>query len=228
MKIVKTGAFSPEMLLDDFAKMVKAVDDNPSSYKDNSGLIYELEKVIENSQTVHSLESRLTALEERLSAISKPAFEYPTDTVDTDNYTAEVEPEYGMIPFYNKVAAGSPIDQSEDQGMVVRVPMRFIKTKLSDYYAIRVHGNSMIDALIPDGSMVLIRKSDVPQHGKIQLVRIDGQATLKRMRQGEDHNWTLCHEDGTGQTVPLGDDNMIQGDFAAVLPPNTKPYMRKD
>jgi len=76
--------------------------------------------------------------------------------------------------------------------------------------------------------MVLIRRSDVPVNGKIQLVRIDGQATLKRMREGEDNSWTLCHEDGTGRTIPLREDSQVQGEFVAVLPPNTKPYTRKD
>jgi len=108
----------------------------------------------------------------------------------------------------------------------VEVPTRLVKTKPDDYYAMRVKGNSMIDALIPDGSMVLLRWADAPRHGKIQAVKIDEGVTLKRMAEGEDRGWTLCHEDGTGRTVPLGEANGVVGDFVAVLPPNTKPHMR--
>jgi SOS-response transcriptional repressor LexA len=105
-------------------------------------------------------------------------------------------------------------------------PLRFIKTELTDYYALRVRGHSMIDAFIYDGSMVLIKRADVPQHGKIQAVWIDGRVTLKRMREGEDHGWTLCYEDGTGRTIPLGEENLVRGEFVAVLPQDTKPRMR--
>jgi SOS-response transcriptional repressor LexA len=86
----------------------------------------------------------------------------------------------------------------------------------------------MIDAHIPDGSMVLVKKSDAPQHQKIQVVWIDDRVTLKRMHEGEDHGWTLCYEDGTGRTISLGDENMVQGTFEAVLPPATMPYMREE
>jgi SOS-response transcriptional repressor LexA len=84
----------------------------------------------------------------------------------------------------------------------------------------------MMDALIPDGSMVLIRKSDTPVDKAIQVVSIDGQATLKRLREGEDHSWTVCYEDGSGRTITMGEGLRVQGDFVAVLPPSTRPRMR--
>ena len=147
-------------------------------------------------------------------------------TGDGEGYTAEPEPKYGRVMYCDDVAAGPPIWQVEDASRVVDVPLRLIKTKPEDYYVLLVRGNSMIDALIPDGSMVLIRKSDVPEHGKIQVIWIDDRVTLKRMREDEDHGWTLCYEDGTRRTIPLGNKNLIQGDFVAVLPPLSRPYMR--
>jgi SOS-response transcriptional repressor LexA len=174
------------------------------------------------------IESRLSALEKRLKAA--PDLEYPAETGDEGSYTAEHEPEYriqtGNVVFCDDIAAGPPIWQSEDKGRVVDVPHHLIKTRESDYYALRVKGNSMIDAFIPDGSMALIKKSDVPQHGKIQVIWLDGRVTLKRMQEEEDHSWTLCYEDGTERTIPLGEQNLIQGDFVAVLPPATRPRTR--
>jgi repressor LexA len=110
--------------------------------------------------------------------------------------------------------------------MVVDVPLRYIKTNVGDYYALRIRGNSMIDALIPDGSLVLIRKSDTPVDGAIQVVSRDGRATLKRLREREDHGWTVCYEDGSGRTIAMGEGLRVQGDFVAVLPPSTRPRMR--
>jgi repressor LexA len=159
---------------------------------------------------------------------ASPEVEYPAATENKDSYTAEPEPVYNTenVAFCDDVAAGPPIWQSEENGWVVDVPRHLIKAKNSDYYALRVKGNSMIDAFIPDGSMVLIRKSDVPEHGKIQVIWIDDRVTLKRMREEEEHSWTLCYEDGTGRTIPLGENNRVQGTFEAVLPPATRPQMR--
>jgi SOS-response transcriptional repressor LexA/DNA-binding XRE family transcriptional regulator len=211
----------------------KIVDGVYTWLKSPDGLLVEnLEKIIyratANHIKIYNIESRLSALENRLK--SAPEQEYPAKVGDGSGYTAEPEHEYRIqtltVAFCDDVAAGPPLWQSEDKGWVVDVPSHFIKTKESDYYALRVKGNSMIDALIPDGSMALIKKSDTPQHGKIQVVWLDGRVTLKRMREEEDHSWTLCYEDGTGRTIPLVEETLIQGDFAAVLPPATMPRLR--
>ena len=129
---------------------------------------------------------------------------------------------------WEDTAAGPPVRQSGDGGLAADAPLRYIKTKPEDYYALRARGNSMTDASIPDGSMALIQWSDVPKDGLIQAVRIDGRVTLKRMREGEDRAWTLCCEDGSGRTIPLGEDSQVQGDFAGVLPPSARPRMREE
>jgi SOS-response transcriptional repressor LexA len=208
-----------------------------------SPILEEIEKImLLNTMKHDEIESRLSSLEDRLKAIPKTYEDEDTYTVETDPdyedasyrnlFVAESEPtpEYvtRSIAFCDDVAAGPPIWQSEDKGRVVDVPYHLIKTSENDYYALRVKGNSMIDAFIPDGSMVLIKKSDVPQHGKIQVIWLDDRVTLKRMREDEDHGWSLCYEDGTGRTIPLGENNQIQGTFEAVLPPATRPRMRRE
>jgi SOS-response transcriptional repressor LexA len=217
--------------------------------QDKHPILSDLENLIDEKTrrygfAISNMESRISTLENRLIAASEtdeviyPFKNGSMDSSTTDSmhkhldyqYVADPEPEYeahtGTVDYYDDIAAGPPMRQSADNDRVVDVPHRLIKTKAADYYALRVQGNSMIDACIPDGSMVLIRKSDVPQHGIIQVVWIDGRVTLKRMREGEDHGWTLCYEDGSGRTIPLGEENMVQGDFVAVLPPYTKPQMR--
>jgi SOS-response transcriptional repressor LexA len=182
-------------------------------------------------QNIEGLEARISALESSVKRLESPTpeGEYPPDEPD-GGYTAEPEPEYGEssgpVAFREQIAAGPPIDQSDDEGLVVDVPLRYIKTDPSDYYTLRIRGNSMIDAFIPDGSMVLIRKSDTPVDGAIQVVSVGGRATLKRLREGEDHNWTICYEDGSGRTIAMGEGLLVQGDFVAVLPPSTRPRMR--
>jgi SOS-response transcriptional repressor LexA len=189
-------------------------------------LIVDMENLIK--QNIEGLESRINSIEKKLET-SMLEERYPADEPGA-GYTAEPEPEYGetsgVIAFREDIAAGPPIEQSDDEGLVVDVPLRHIKTKLSDYYALRIRGNSMIDALIPDGSMVLIRKSDIPVDGAIQVVQVEGRATLKRLREGEGRNWTVCYEDGSGRTIAMGEGLQVQGDFVAVLPPSSRPRMR--
>ena len=220
----------PDTLID--KKWGKIVDEVYEWFKSPSGrIIRDLEKMIYNTIATQirmsDLESRLSAIEKRMKIETTPESEteYPVETGD-ESYTADPEPEYGRIIYHDDIAAGPPISQSEDESLVVNVPRHLIKTKESDYYALRVRGNSMIDALIPDGSLVLIHRSDVPQNGKIQVIRLDDRVTLKRMREEEDNSWTLCYEDGSERTIPLGEENQVQGDFVAVLPPLSRPYIR--
>jgi DNA polymerase V len=174
------------------------------------------------------INKKLDKIEAQIAEIRNCFKEIGIDTQDFGIYTGDPEPGYGTeetirILFAENIAAGPPIPQSENLSDYVEVPRRFIKTRPEDYYAARIKGESMSAAGIPDGSMVLIRKSDVPRNGAIQVVRHEGSSTLKRMREHEDHHWTLQFEDNTGRYIELGDEEyQVQGDFVAVLPEEGK------
>jgi transcriptional regulator with XRE-family HTH domain len=99
-----------------------------------------------DSNKIESLESRISSLESSVKRLESPVSEqeYPVDA-SGGGYTAEPEPEYGEsagpVAFREQIAAGPLIDQSDDEEMVVDVPLRYIKTKLSDYYALRTSPN---------------------------------------------------------------------------------------
>ena len=166
------------------------------------------------AQNIEYIETRLAVLEAR------PRENDP----DSGLFVSEPEPEYGVDDFHRilyveNIAAGPPIQQSEDLSHYIDVPRRFIKTKPEDYYAARIRGESMTAAGIPDGCTVLIHRSDVPRNGAIQVVRCGGKSTLKRMREGEDHTWKLRFEDNSYRLIPIGPEEefQVQGDFVAVL-----------
>jgi repressor LexA len=46
-------------------------------------------------------------------------------------------------------------------------------------FALRVHGDSMVDAAICDGDVVVVRQQAVADNGDIVAVRIEGEATVK-------------------------------------------------
>jgi repressor LexA len=93
----------------------------------------------------------------------------------------------GMVRVLGTITAGQPLpnpeDTSESDAEVIEVPQEIAPPeKLNDVYALRVRGNSMIDALIADGDIVLMRYQQTADNGQMVAVRIedDNAVTLKR------------------------------------------------
>ena len=165
---------------------------------------------------------KLEKIEAQIAEIRSCFEDIGIDTPDFGIYTYDPEPEYGEstgnISYVDNIAAGRPIFASEDRS-TIPVPMRYIKTKPEDYYAGGIKGTSMTAAGIPDGVRVLIRISDVPQDGAIQVVECNGEVTLKRVREIPGKGWKLCFDDYSGRYIEVGpgDEFHVQGDFVAVL-----------
>jgi SOS-response transcriptional repressor LexA len=181
-------------------------------------LIADLEAIIDKR-----LEKFRAEFEAQIAEIQGQLKQRATDGPDSVLVTSDPEPEYGEdegdITFVEGIAAGKPILQSEVRS-TIPVPKRYIKTRPEDYYVGRIKGTSMAAAGIPDGVLVLIRYSDVPRDGAIQVVECQGEATLKRMREIPGKGWRICFDDRTGRFIEVGpgDEFYIQGDFVAVLP----------
>lgn len=91
-------------------------------------------------------------------------------------------PENEKIPLYiSGIACGSPIEAFEDDVEYIDKP-----TKVKADFAIICKGDSMINAHIKDGSIVYIKKQANVDNGKIAAVRINGDATLKKVFIGPD------------------------------------------
>lgn len=85
-----------------------------------------------------------------------------------------------LIPVVGKIAAGQPILAQEN--IIGYIPTD-IKNP-DEYFYLHVEGDSMINAGIPDGSDVLIRKQNCAENGQIVACFVNGDsATLKRFKQ---------------------------------------------
>ncbi|MEI7425763.1 MAG: transcriptional repressor LexA [Candidatus Moraniibacteriota bacterium] len=87
------------------------------------------------------------------------------------------------IPLVGIIAAGQPIEAIETRGEKI---MFTIKNphKASEYYALKVQGDSMIDEGIFDGDIVIIKKQSVAENGQTVVAIIDdNEATLKKIYQ---------------------------------------------
>lgn len=86
------------------------------------------------------------------------------------------------VPLVGIIAAGTPIDAIEDKTMI-EIPPSMIDGR-GEVYCLEVSGDSMIDAHICDGDIVVIKKQDVADNGQIVVALLDdGTATLKRYRR---------------------------------------------
>ncbi len=94
---------------------------------------------------------------------------------------SDVEGRSQSVRIVGRVAAGAPIWATEDDLGSITVDADDVRG--SDVYALRVQGESMIDAGILDGDIVLIRKQESASNGDIIVAMVDDEATLKRFRR---------------------------------------------
>ena len=85
-----------------------------------------------------------------------------------------------ILPLVGRIAAGRPIEAISDQKEI-----NFSDLLLGpDRYVLEVKGDSMIEAGIFDGDLVIIRHAETANDGDIVVALIDGEeATLKRLRK---------------------------------------------
>lgn len=84
------------------------------------------------------------------------------------------------IPILGKIAAGAPIFAVENREDVIPVRPEWLAAKGGDVFALRVRGDSMIQAHIADGDLVLVRRQESATVGDIVAAMIDQEATVKR------------------------------------------------
>ncbi|WP_372572887.1 transcriptional repressor LexA [Ruegeria jejuensis] len=84
------------------------------------------------------------------------------------------------LPVMGRIAAGVPIEAISHVSSHVSVPGTMV-SGTSEHYALEVKGDSMIDAGINDGDIVVIRESGAADNGDIVVALVEDQeATLKR------------------------------------------------
>ncbi|MBF9044803.1 transcriptional repressor LexA [Rhodobacterales bacterium HKCCE4037] len=87
------------------------------------------------------------------------------------------------LPVMGKIAAGVPIEAISQVAAHVAVPQQMLG-KGRSHYALEVKGDSMIDAGINDGDIVVIEEGDTADNGDIVVALVEDQeATLKRLRR---------------------------------------------
>ena len=92
------------------------------------------------------------------------------------------------VPIVGNVAAGSPILAEE----CIEDYLTFdTGGRREEYFALRVRGESMINAGILPGDLVVVRRQQTAENGEIVVALIEDEATVKRFSQRDGHVWLL-------------------------------------
>ena len=87
------------------------------------------------------------------------------------------------LPVMGRIAAGVPIEAISEVSHKVAVPGQMLGGQ-GNHYALEVKGDSMIEAGINDGDVVVIRETSTADNGDIVVALVeDHEATLKRYRR---------------------------------------------
>jgi repressor LexA len=93
---------------------------------------------------------------------------------------------YRPVPILGRIAAGSPLLAEENREGDLPLASSALPDGGHDVFALRVRGDSMINAHICDGDLVLVRRQDSAQPNDIVVAMVDADATVKRFqRDGE-------------------------------------------
>jgi len=99
--------------------------------------------------------------------------------VDIYSTSTETPLEVSVIP--SDISAGFPSPALDFTDISIDLNKQLIKHPSATFYG-RVKGESMKDAGINDGDLLVIDKSIEPQTGKIAVCYLDGEFTLKRIK----------------------------------------------
>jgi len=169
-----------------FDEMKDALD-----LKSKSG-IHRLITALEERGFIRRLAHRARALEivKLPEAMEKPGFQ--PRLIKGDKPEAPKRPAAAIevstldaleIPVMGRIAAGVPIEAIAHVSHHVTVPGALMSGR-GQHYALEVKGDSMIEAGINDGDIVVIREQQVADNGDIVVALVeDAEATLKRFRR---------------------------------------------
>ena len=106
------------------------------------------------------------------------------------DYTSELE-----LPFVDAgIKAGFPSPADDFIELSIDLNKEYIKNRDTTFYAI-VKGDSMKNAGIFDGDLLIIDKSLEPQNNKIAICQIDGEFTVKRIKIEKDIVWLIAENE---------------------------------
>jgi repressor LexA len=135
---------------------------------------------LSSSSTVHNHLNQL----ERRGLIKRDPSKSRTVQLVADAELDQQRRNAVVVPIVGNVAAGTPILAEQNIEDHILLSPELAK---DGYFLLRVRGDSMINAGILDGDMVLVRPQHEATNGAIVVALVDGDATVKRFERANGH-----------------------------------------
>ena len=103
------------------------------------------------------------------------------------------------------ISAGFPSPADDFKEIRISLDKELVKNQESTFYA-RVSGDSMIEAGLDDGDLIVIDRSLNPENGKIAVCFIDGEFTVKRIIK-KDRSLYLSPENKNYKAIRIDEEN---------------------
>lgn len=133
----------------------------------------------------------------------RSAYGYITDKMDRAASSMQTVPILGYIP------CGPLEEETECVEGYYNLPTSFIGR--GEHYLLRAHGDSMVNAGIDNGDLVLIRKQNEAENGEIVVAFADGLSTLKRLYRDDERKCVVLHPENDYMDDIIVKDCHIQG-----------------
>lgn len=128
-----------------------------------------------------------------------------------DIYSSNTESSISLPYVESGISAGFPSPADDFLDLSIDLNKELVKNASSTFYG-RVKGDSMKDAGINNGDLLIIDKSLEPQNGKVAVCFIDGEFTVKRIKIEADTIWLIAeNKDYQPIKVTAENDFLIWG-----------------
>jgi len=120
-------------------------------------------------------------------------------------YTADTTLKLSLPFIESGIKAGFPSPADDFLDLSIDLNKEFVKNQSTTFYG-RVKGDSMQNAGLEDGDLLIIDKSLEPINGKIAVCYIDGEFTVKRIKIEKECIW-LVAENEKYKPIKVTEDN---------------------
>ena len=117
--------------------------------------------------------------------------------------------ETNAVPVLGSVSCGIPKFAEENIEEYVKLPVSLFGK--GDFFLLRASGNSMIEAGIDSGDLVLVRRQDYAAPGQIVVALMEEEATLKRYYPEPQNGYIRLHPENKDLDDIIVDHCLIQG-----------------
>lgn len=163
-----------------------------------------------------SVSYQLNQLEAAGAITRDPRRPRTIDLVDDESSAVKYnlfDSEAAMVPLVGEIAAGVPITAEQNTIDHFALPRQIVGQ--GELFALKVRGESMIEAAICDGDWVVVRSQRNADNGDIVAAMLDGEATVKTFKQRDGHTWLLPRNSAFEPI--LGDHAEVLGKVVSVI-----------